>query len=107
MSNINAREAFGLKVIGRAEHGGQRWVVVDDGAYRLVVSEGHFDDTGFATREEDDERRVDDYTEWCGRGLWAKDDAAAEVAALCGLTHVHSTESGVCSRVEAVETTEQ
>ena len=100
---ISAAEAFDLRVIGRAAHGGQQWIVFDDGAYRHVVAESHFDNSGFAAREADDERRADDYADWCGRGLWAKDDVAAEVAGLCDLTHVHSAESGGCGRVDAVE----
>ena len=103
---MSATEYFGFAVVGRADHGGQKWIVFDDGQYRFVVEAKHFDDTGFAASEPDDERRADNYTDWCRRGLWAKDDVAAEVAGLCDLTHVHSAESGGCGRVDAVEPVE-
>jgi hypothetical protein len=104
MEHLSAAQAFDIEVIGRAKHGGQSWVVFTDGSYRHVVEAGHFLDSGYAAREADDERRADNYSDWCGRGLWAKDDVAAEVAGLCGLTHVHSAETGGCDRVDAVET---
>jgi hypothetical protein len=104
MEHLSAAQAFGLEVLGRARHGGQEWIVFSDGRFRHVVEAVHFLDSGYAAREADDERRADNYTDWCGRGLWAKDDVAAEVACLCELTHVHSAESGTCSRVDAVET---
>jgi hypothetical protein len=100
---ISASEAFGLKVIGRATHGGKRWVVFDDGAYRHVVSECHFTSCGSPRCDTDGERCADAYSHWCGRGEWASDEVAAEVAAICDLTHVHSAVSGGCGRVEAKE----
>lgn len=103
LDQLSAADAFDLRVIGRAEHGGQTWVVFDDGAYRHVVEASHFDACGHMSREDDNERRADDYTAWCGRGFWATDEVAAEVAGLCGLTHVHSAVSGCCGRVDAVE----
>lgn len=98
---ISASEAFDLKVICRATHGGQQWVVFDDGAYRLVVEANHFDSCGCSTREPDDENRASNYSAWCGKGVWASDEVAAEVAAVCDLTHVHSAVSGGCGWVEA------
>ena len=103
MPELSASEAFGLKVIGRATHGGKRWVVFDDGAYRHVVDAFHFNSCGYLRCETDDESRADDYSRWCGRGEWASDEVAAEVAAICDLTHVHSAVSGGCGRVEAKE----
>lgn len=105
LEEISAAQAFDLEVLGRAKHGGQEWIVYSDGAYRHVVEATHFNACGYRDREHDDERRADNYSEWCGRGLWAKDDVAAEVAGLCDLTHVHSAEDGTCSRVAAVEMT--
>lgn len=99
--SISASEAFDLRVIGRVTHDGQQWVVFDDGAYRFVVEAGHFDSCGHSTREPDDESRASDYSDWCGRGVWASDEVAAEVAGLCDLTHVHSAASGTCGRLEA------
>ena len=103
LDQLSAAEAFDLREIGRAEHGGQTWVVFDDGHYRYVVEAGYFDACGVNEREHDGERRAGDYNDWCRRGLWAKDDVAAEVAGLCDLTHVHSAESGTSGRVDAVE----
>jgi hypothetical protein len=102
MSGISATQAFDLEVIGRTVHAGHKWIVYDDGSYRHVVEAGHFLFTGLEAREPDDERRASNYTNWCRTGLFAKDDVAAEVAGLCGLTHVHSAESGGCGRVDAV-----
>lgn len=102
LEQLSAADVFGLREIGRAEHGGQTWVVFDDGQYRHVVEAEHFDACGYMRRE-NDESRSEDYTDWCRGGLWAQDDVAAEVAAICGLTHVHSAQSGTCGRVDAVE----
>lgn len=98
---ISASEAFDLVEIGRCDCGRDRWVVFTDGAYRHVVDANHFDSCGYLKRESDDERRAAAYDEWCRNGLWANDRVAAEVAAMCDLTHVHSAESGTCGRVEA------
>lgn len=100
---ISASEAFDLVEIGRCDYGGNRWVVFTDGSYRHVVAASHFDSCGHSTRGPDDEHRAADYGEWCASGAWATDMVAAEVAALCDLTFVHSAESGTCSRVEAKE----
>lgn len=100
---ISAAAAFDLTVVGRARYGSSEWVVFDDGSYRHVVEAGHFDDCGAVEREPDDETRCNNYTAWCRRGLWADDDVAAKVAALCGLTHVHSATDGGCGRVAAAE----
>lgn len=100
---ISAAEAFDLVEIGRCHCRRDQWVVFTDNSYRLVVEASHFDDSAYPAREPDDERRASDYGEWCRNGLWANDSVAAEVAALCGLTFVHSAESGGCSRVEAKE----
>jgi hypothetical protein len=101
--SLSASEAFDLLEIGRCDFGGDQWVVFTDGAYRHVVGASHFDSCGRSARETDDEHRADDYSEWCSRGQWATDDVAAEVAALCDLTFVHSATSGGCGRVDAKE----
>jgi hypothetical protein len=101
--SLRASQAFDFEVVGRADHDGQKWIVFDDGQYRLVVAADHYLETGFDSRESDDEKRADNYTDWCRRGLWACNDVAAIVAGLCGLTHVHSSTSGGCGRVDAIE----
>jgi hypothetical protein len=103
MQHLSAAKAFDLDVLGRAQHGGRDWIVFSDGRFRHVVDQVHFLDSGHEAREPDDERRSENYTDWCRRGSWATDDVAAIVAGLCGLTHVHSAESGSCSRVDAVD----
>jgi hypothetical protein len=103
-AGISAAQAFDLKVLGRAEHGGQRWIVFQVDQFRHVVEEGHFLCCGYSRRQHDADRRAEDFNEWCSRGLWAHDDVAADVAGLCDLTHVHSSMTGNCGRVEATAT---
>lgn len=91
--------AFGLTILGRATIDGRKWVAFDDGAYRHVVEQSHWDNATAVLPIED---TAEAYTDWCdsARECWADDATAEKVAWACDLTYVNSATDGCCGRID-------